>query len=64
MRERLPKPRRILSSDNEEKVRERLRTERQKLRTEHEQVLLQSSKLNKEADDVIARINCAQVSPR
>ena len=64
MFEHLPAPRLILSTDNEKLFRDKLRVEREQFHAAAEDVLLHSSKLLKEADDVITRIVCAQISAR
>lgn len=62
MFEHLPAPRLILSTDNEKLFRDKLRIEREQFHATAENMLLHSSKFLKEADDVIARIMCAQIS--
>lgn len=62
MFEHLPAPRLILSTDNEKLFRDKLRVEREQFHAAAENVLLHSSKLLKEADDIITRIMRARVS--
>jgi nucleoside 2-deoxyribosyltransferase len=62
MVERLLAPRVILCHANEERERERIRSERQDVRMRAHKILAESQQILREADIVLARVNTARIS--